>query len=157
MTLSITSPGPNIYNADVLQLQNTLYALGFDVTIDGRFGSNTQKAVKNFQYTWGSLTIDGIVGPLTQAALDEAFQLLLEGKWEPSIDPQIYNIISTTPVTITPTGTITQEEGVIEPAEWVKKWVSEWQPVEIAGIKIDWKWILLGIGAAILIVRSVRK
>jgi peptidoglycan hydrolase-like protein with peptidoglycan-binding domain len=50
-------------------LQFLLGEHGFPVTIDGDFGPNTERAVKDFQEFRGSLTVDGIVGPLTWTAL----------------------------------------------------------------------------------------
>ncbi len=133
MSLSITSPGPNTYNADVLQLQNNLLALGFQVyALDGYFGTETQNAVKDFQATWG-LTTDGIVGPNTQEAINEAVNLLLTGQWNPSTDPRQYEREY-----ITVGGA-----GITEPS--------------LTTPSIDWKWIILGIGAAILIFEMMRK
>jgi peptidoglycan hydrolase-like protein with peptidoglycan-binding domain len=50
-------------------LQFLLGEHGFPVTIDGDFGANTERALKDFQEFWGSLTVDGIAGPLTWIAL----------------------------------------------------------------------------------------
>ena len=53
-------------------LQTELIQRGYDVGstgVDGDFGRATETAVKNFQ-THNGLTADGIVGPLTWAALD---------------------------------------------------------------------------------------
>ena len=52
-------------------LQRCLRSAGYDLTIDGVFGRITLECVKSFQGTHG-LTRDGIVGPLTWAALEEA-------------------------------------------------------------------------------------
>ena len=64
-TLSEASRGP-----DVRRLQVILVMVkSLDVSgIDGVFGSKTQDAVKSFQQG-NNLTADGIVGPLTWAAL----------------------------------------------------------------------------------------
>lgn len=64
-TLSSGSSGD-----DVKRLQRVLVVLKMlDYTgIDGQYGSNTQNAVEAFQQSNG-LTVDGIVGPLTWAAL----------------------------------------------------------------------------------------
>jgi peptidoglycan hydrolase-like protein with peptidoglycan-binding domain len=64
-TLSMGSTGP-----DVRRLQVILVMIkSLDVSgIDGVFGSKTQDAVKSFQQG-NNLTADGIVGPLTWAAL----------------------------------------------------------------------------------------
>ncbi|MFX0202553.1 MAG: peptidoglycan-binding protein, partial [Candidatus Hodarchaeota archaeon] len=55
---------------EVKELQNELNKEGFSLEEDGLFGSFTETAVKHFQRTHG-LDDDGIVGPLTWAALLE--------------------------------------------------------------------------------------
>lgn len=56
----------------VLQLQKWLLQLGYNVgTPDGRFGNQTDLAVKAFQTDHG-LTADGIVGTLTWNAIEDA-------------------------------------------------------------------------------------
>lgn len=52
----------------VSRVQESLVAMGFTVSIDGIFGTKTLDAVKAFQRAKG-LTVDGIVGPATWAAL----------------------------------------------------------------------------------------
>lgn len=55
--------------ADVTNLQTALNAQGYDCgTADGIFGAATEKAVRAFQKAKG-LTVDGIAGKATQAAL----------------------------------------------------------------------------------------
>ena len=59
---------------DVKQVQTMLDRLGYSLGIcgiDGDYGTATEKAVKEFQQDHG-LTQDGICGPKTYAALDEA-------------------------------------------------------------------------------------
>ncbi len=56
----------------VRALQENLNRLGYNCgSVDGKFGAATEKAVKLFQSDHG-LTVDGIAGSLTQAALEEA-------------------------------------------------------------------------------------
>lgn len=55
----------------VKDLQTDLNQLGYNLAVDGEFGSKTQAAVKDFQQK-NKLTVDGIVGPLTEAAIDKA-------------------------------------------------------------------------------------
>jgi peptidoglycan hydrolase-like protein with peptidoglycan-binding domain len=62
-TLRQGSSGP-----DVRYLQGRLVEYGYNLTIDGQFGPMTASAVRAFQSSNG-LTPDGIVGPLTWAAL----------------------------------------------------------------------------------------
>jgi hypothetical protein len=58
--------------AAVKQLQTDLNTLGYDVgTVDGTYGTKTVSAVRAFQKDHG-LTVDGIAGMNTQAAIDEA-------------------------------------------------------------------------------------
>ena len=54
--------------ADVTTLQTALVSSGQIIAIDGKFGVQTQNAVIAFQQANG-LNADGIVGPLTWAAL----------------------------------------------------------------------------------------
>jgi peptidoglycan hydrolase-like protein with peptidoglycan-binding domain len=54
----------------VRRLQSRISAAGFDTHgVDGRFGPNTETAVKNLQAAFG-LVVDGIVGPATWAVVD---------------------------------------------------------------------------------------
>lgn len=56
---------------DVRELQRALRCVGYDLEIDGVFGRITQECVKSFQATH-DLVRDGVVGPLTWVALQEA-------------------------------------------------------------------------------------
>jgi len=52
----------------VERIQTALSAMGYDIAVDGDFGSDTQAAVEAFQEAQG-LDVDGDVGPTTWAAL----------------------------------------------------------------------------------------
>lgn len=54
---------------EVMMLQRALSLLGYNCTVDGSFGPNTQAAVEQFQTAQG-LSVDGIAGPDTWNALD---------------------------------------------------------------------------------------
>lgn len=59
---------------DVVRLQEALTRLGYDPgPANGTFGRKTRQAVLRFQREH-DLDADGIVGPLTAAAIDEALQ-----------------------------------------------------------------------------------
>ena len=59
---------------DVRYVQETLQKLGYDIGasgVDGIYGKKTEAAVKDFQKAHG-LVVDGICGPMTYQALQEA-------------------------------------------------------------------------------------
>lgn len=56
---------------DVVYLQTLLCDVGEPLKVDGKFGDITERAVKDFQRLYG-LTVDGVVGPKTWAALEAA-------------------------------------------------------------------------------------
>ncbi len=62
------TPGKLMRGEDVVTLQERLNTLGFDAgRVDGRFGSDTERAVRGFQRAYG-LAGDGSVGPETLRA-----------------------------------------------------------------------------------------
>lgn len=58
----------------VERVQRALMAAGIEVAIDGDFGRNTETGVREFQRR-NALTVDGVVGPDTLAALDAGTNL----------------------------------------------------------------------------------
>lgn len=62
----------------VVTLQNDLDQLGYNLSQDGQFGPLTRAAVVNFQQNH-ALVPDGIVGPLTWAAINAALPTQLPG------------------------------------------------------------------------------
>ena len=54
--------------SDVTELQKRLNENGYDLAVDGQFGKETQKAVRDYQKKKG-LVVDGIVGKNTWASL----------------------------------------------------------------------------------------
>ena len=59
---------PHLRGDDTKEIQQALVQHGYDLKIDGIFGMNTERAVKQFQSQHG-LKVDGIVGPVTRSAL----------------------------------------------------------------------------------------
>ena len=72
VTATTVSPWPLVRQGDrqhpVKTLQYLLRARGHNLTVDGIFGPKTDAAVRAFQQQ-KSLTVDGIVGPNTWSAL----------------------------------------------------------------------------------------
>lgn len=58
----------------VVEVQTILHDFGYTVTIDGRFGPQTERAVRSWQRSNG-LTVDGIAGPATLASLRGATRM----------------------------------------------------------------------------------
>ena len=77
MTTATISPWPLVRQGDqehpVQTLQYLLRARGHTLTVDGIFGPATDAAVRGFQQALhqdiASVTVDGIVGPVTWQAL----------------------------------------------------------------------------------------
>ena len=88
-TIRKGSTGP-----DVVECQNILIKLGYDLApygADGKFGNKTAAAVKAFQSTHTDpttgrkLAVDGVVGPASWAALEEAAPDPSGGKYSVTI------------------------------------------------------------------------
>ncbi|MEJ6950568.1 peptidoglycan DD-metalloendopeptidase family protein [Natronospora cellulosivora (SeqCode)] len=58
---------------DVFKIQEYLNQMGYDITIDGIFGYETENIIKDFQSNKG-LTVDGIVGKKTVEAIKESIK-----------------------------------------------------------------------------------
>ncbi len=67
--LKVTSP--LMYGNDVTYVQSCLKSVGYNVDIDGYYGSDTASAVTQFQKSKG-LTVDGMCGQATWNALKKA-------------------------------------------------------------------------------------
>ena len=79
---------------EVEQLQKNLIKLGYSCGswgADGDFGNDTKKAVIKFQKEHG-LSTDGLVGPLTQAAIKTALEKLTPASKPTSSTNEIYRI-----------------------------------------------------------------
>lgn len=70
--LAYTTLRPGDKGADVLRMQQALSALGYTVTCDGSFGTQTYTAVYNFQNDYG-LKVDGKAGDQTLTKLYELY------------------------------------------------------------------------------------
>lgn len=60
----------NMSGPDVEELQSILLEMGFDIIVDGVFGSGTEQVVKDFQLSHG-LIADGIIGTNTLLKIKE--------------------------------------------------------------------------------------
>lgn len=56
------------YGPEVLELQKQLIAAGYPLTIDSRFGDETDNALRSYQRKHG-LVPDGVAGPITRQAM----------------------------------------------------------------------------------------
>ncbi len=64
---------PHLQGSQVRAVQQALSKAGIEVVVDGDFGPQTEKAVKEFQRQH-ALLVDGVVGPVTGAALGLAIE-----------------------------------------------------------------------------------
>lgn len=70
-TVASSGAGKNVWGYSVAQIQRLLNANGAALVVDGIQGSRTTAAIRAFQAVHG-LAVDGIVGPVTWAALNTA-------------------------------------------------------------------------------------
>jgi hypothetical protein len=73
------------HGQEVHDLQANLAALGYSVKPDGDFGIITRHAVERFQHTH-NLTVDGVVGPTTQNAIQDSLKLQKQLDQGPVLD-----------------------------------------------------------------------
>jgi len=122
--------------AGVQEMQSDLLSLGFTLSqygADGNFGSETETAVRNFQYTWG-ITVDGVVGAQTAAAIKQAVEMVAAGTWNPSTDVSVSPAVASIPKSYA-------------------------KPISIPTVAaptpgpfgLDWKWIGIGVLAVMAI------
>lgn len=71
---------------DVRRLQESLNQQGYNLAVDGIFGSNTQAAVRDYQSKNG-LTVDGIAGNQTMTALANASASAQAAQSQPATSP----------------------------------------------------------------------
>lgn len=69
------------YGTGVKWLQDMLNHNGYSITVDGIYGNGTYQVVKQFQASKG-LEIDGVVGPVTRAALKKYADTSANGKYQ---------------------------------------------------------------------------
>ena len=138
----------------VREMQGDLVSLGFSLPrygVDGDFGSETQQAVKDFQYTWG-ITVDGVVGSQTAGAIKEALGLKSMGQWNVSMDPSRYSSVTTTrPPSMIPRPSVTQPP-LLTSTTIPRSVIPQ---VSVAGI--DLKWIGLGVLGITLLFYLMKK
>ena len=67
-TRTLKQTSPVMSGSDVAWVQAVLKKLGYNITIDGKYGPNTASVVKQFQSAYG-LTVDGYCGPKTREKL----------------------------------------------------------------------------------------
>jgi hypothetical protein len=72
--------------AVVTEVQTILKGLHYTVTVDGKFGPQTEKAVRSWQRSNG-LTVDGIVGPVTLQSLRSAGRIGNATQVTPTLPP----------------------------------------------------------------------
>jgi len=65
---AVQAAGPGDTGTEVTEVQMRLKAFGYTVTVDGKYGPQTTKAVKSWQKSNG-LSVDGVAGPVTLASL----------------------------------------------------------------------------------------
>ncbi|MFW6288026.1 MAG: peptidoglycan DD-metalloendopeptidase family protein [bacterium] len=58
---------------EVRKIQQYLYDMGYDISVDGIFGYGTKEVVKDFQFSSG-LKVDGVVGQVTLKMMEETIK-----------------------------------------------------------------------------------
>lgn len=94
-TISLIEKSKNFVGTRCLELQEKLNKVGYELTIDGIFGTNTYNALIDFQKKY-NLVIDGLAGDEVFAKLNEILSITLvsKSKYDESIPTgsSIFNI-----------------------------------------------------------------
>ena len=117
----------------VEELQAILNAkYGFALDVDGDFGINTEAAVKAFQKSKG-LTVDGVVGPKTRAAIGITESLPLEGKVsaQPTDEVTLPSVVPTE-AERERSGVEGSESSTVSQTEMITLPLSDWQSIRAA-------------------------
>ncbi len=110
---------------DVKKLQEELNKNGYNLRVDGQFGSKTQSAVQSYQKSKG-LTVDGIVGTNTWGALNGANSQ----NNTTTQNTQNTNLQSTATTTQATRPTYKQGEMVSEAQKVLEDWESNKKPTD---------------------------
>ena len=144
-TLRIGSKGP-----EVEALQNALRIFGYCVAVDGKFGRETETAVKLLQKRYG-LVPDGIVGPKTRKVLNAVKKVTKKKSfWEwilSKIFPKRKVVIYRVPEKVPPKKVPPEEV----PPEEEEKLPSKKPPIEELGVLRYLPYVTIGLGAILLI------
>ena len=100
---------------EVSQLQEKLNQLGFNCTVDGRYGDNTSAAVKEFQKKY-NLTVDGLAGAITRTLILNLTNNILINIKNLNIPTSTYNdsLVTITPIINSNKVSLTLDRNVAE-------------------------------------------
>lgn len=107
---------------DVKTLQEYLKNNGYNLSVDGQFGSKTQAAVKDYQKKNG-LSVDGIVGTNTWGSLSNKTKTTNKAVTNPVLKATSLSATATTPTATRPT--YTPSAGLTAAEKALKDWESK--------------------------------